>query len=392
MYFCDVNVFETKIVCKTFKGLEEVLAKELEALNAKNIQIVKRAVICDYDKELVYRCNLQLRTCLKVLVPVFEFISDTPEDLYNFASRLNWENYMQIKQTFAIDFTIQSEYFKHSQFAALKLKDAICDFFRNKTEERPSINTDQPDVLFNLHISKNIVTISLDSSGTSLHQRGNRVEQTIAPINEVLAAGLVLLSNWNGASHFVDAMCGSGTIVLEAAAIAINKAPNLDRNYFCFKNWNNFDSSLFNAIQQELKQKIKHFDYKIIGSDNNKKAIFTAKQNVRKAGFDSIIEIRESSIQKVIPPLGDGTLIINPPYGERMQLQDADRLYKQIGTAFKEHFTGYTCGIITSDFAALKNVGLKPSRKYSLINGKLDCAFNLYEMYEGSKRKKIETI
>ncbi len=391
MYFCAVNVFESKIICKTFQGLEQVLAEELIALQAKNVEVIKRAVVCDYDLEILYKCNIALRTCLKVLVPVFEFESNSPEDLYGFAIRIPWENYLDIHQSFAIDFTIQSEYFKHSQFAALKLKDAICDRFRKLNDDkRPDINTDRPDVLFNLHIHRNQVTISLDSSGTSLHQRGNRVEQTIAPINEVLAAGLILLSKWDKASHFVDAMCGSGTIVIEAASMAINKAPNIDRNYFCFKNWKNYDKGLYNDICTELSLQTKSFPFKIIGSDNNKKAVFVAQQNVKKAGFNHIIEIREVSIQKMIPPLDRGTLIINPPYGERMQTFETDRLYKQIGTAFKEHFTGYTCAIITSDTVALKNIGLKPYKKYSLINGKLDCLYCLYEMYEGSRRKPKE--
>lgn len=386
-----MNIYETKIVCKTFQGLEQVLSEELHQLNAKNIEIGRRAVICDFDLELVYRFNLELRTCLKVLVPVFEFESTSPEDLYNFASRLSWENYMDVSQSFAIDFTIQSEYFTHSQFASLKLKDAICDSFRKKQDKRPDVNTDKPDILFNLHIFRDKVTISLDSSGTSLHQRGNRIEQTIAPINEVLAAGLVLLSKWDKQSHFIDAMCGSGTIVMEAASMAINKAPNLDRNYFCFKNWKNYERTLYNDICTELENKIVKFPYKIIGSDNNKKAIFSAKSNIQKAGLQAIVEIREISIQKVIPPLDRGTLIINPPYGERMESYQVDLLYKQIGAAFKEHFSGYTCGVISSDVNALKAIGLKPLRKYPLVNGKLDCMYYLYEMYEGTRRKFKET-
>jgi putative N6-adenine-specific DNA methylase len=281
-----VNVFETKIICKTFQGLEQVLADELTALNAKNVEIIKRAVVCDYDKELLYRCNLELRTCLKVLVPLFEFESNSPEDLYGFAIRIPWEDYFTLEQSFAIDFTIQSEFFTHSQFASLKLKDAICDRFRKfHNDKRPDVNTDKPDILFNLHINKNNVTISMDSSGTSLHQRGNRVEQTIAPINEVLAAGLILMSKWDRKSHFVDAMCGSGTFVIEATSMAINKAPNLDRTYFCFKNWNTYDSILYNDICDELEHQITDFNYKIVGSDNNKKAIFIAQNNIKKLDF-----------------------------------------------------------------------------------------------------------
>jgi putative N6-adenine-specific DNA methylase len=388
-----VNVFETKIICKTFQGLEQVLADELTALNAKNVEIIKRAVVCDYDKELLYRCNLELRTCLKVLVPLFEFESNSPEDLYGFAIRIPWEDYFTLDQSFAIDFTIQSEFFTHSQFASLKLKDAICDRFRKfHNDKRPDVNTDKPDILFNLHINKNNVTISMDSSGTSLHQRGNRVEQTIAPINEVLAAGLILMSKWDRKSHFVDAMCGSGTIVIEAASLAINKAPNLDRSYFCFKNWKNYDKTLYNDICTELELKISDFEFKIIGSDNNKKSVSISENNVKKAGYTHLIEIREISIQKMIPPMGNGTLIINPPYGERMEAYQIDLLYKQIGDAFKQHFTGYICGIISNNFAGLKLIGLKPMKKYPVINGKLDCVFYLYEMYEGTKRKQKEVI
>jgi len=386
-----VNVFESKIICKTFQGLEQVLADELTALNAKNVEIIKRAVVCDYNIELLYRCNLELRTCLKVLVPLFEFESNSPDDLYGFATRIPWEDYFSIDQSFAIDFTIQSEFFTHSQFASLKLKDAICDRFRKfHKDKRPDVNTEKPDILFNLHINKNNVTISMDSSGTSLHQRGNRVEQTIAPINEVLAAGLILMSKWDRQSHFVDAMCGSGTIVIEAASLAINKAPNLDRTYFCFKNWTNYDKTLYNDICTELELKITDFEYKIIGSDNNKKSVFISENNVKKAGFTHLIEIREISIQKMIPPMGNGTLIINSPYGERMEAYQIDLLYKQIGDAFKQHFTGYICGIISNNFAGLKLIGLKPMKKYSVINGKLDCVFYLYEMYEGTKRKQKE--
>ncbi len=388
-----MNIYQTKIICKTFQGLESVLAEELNMLKAKNIEIIKRAVICDFDQELLYRCNIQLRTCLKVLVPLFDFESTSPEDLYAFALRIPWEDYFTIDQSFAIDFTIQSEFFTHSQFASLKLKDAICDRFRKYNDDkRPNVNPEKPDILFNLHINKDKVTISMDSSGDSLHKRGNRIDQDIAPINEVLAAGLIIMSGWNRQSHFVDAMCGSGTFVIEATSMAINKAPNLDRTYFCFKNWNTYDSTLYNDICDELEQLIVEFPYKIIGSDNNKKAIFIAQNNIKKAGFSNLIDVREVSIQKMIPPLGNGTLIINPPYGERMETFQIDLLYKQIGTAFKEHFTGYTCGIISSNFEAIKIIGLKPKRKFSVINGKLDCVFCLYEMYEGTKRvfKKSE--
>ena len=337
-----MNIYQTKIICKTFQGLESVLAEELSMLKAKNIEIIKRAVICDFDQELLYRCNIQLRTCLKVLVPLFDFESTSPEDLYAFALRIPWEDYFTIDQSFAIDFTIQSEFFTHSQFASL-------------------------------HINKDKVTISMDSSGDSLHKRGNRIDQDIAPINEVLAAGLIIMSGWNRQSHFVDAMCGSGTFVIEATSMAINKAPNLDRSYFCFKNWNIYDSTLYNDICDELEQ-----------------LIFIAQNNIKKAGFSNLIDIREVSIQKMIPPLGNGTLIINPPYGERMETFQIDLLYKQIGTAFKEHFTGYTCGIISSNFEAIKIIGLKPKRKFSVINGKLDCVFCLYEMYDVFKKSESE--
>lgn len=386
-----MNVYETKIICKTFKGLEQILADELEQLNAKNIEIIKRAVVCDYSQELLYRCNLELRTCLKVLVPLYEFESTSTDDLYGFTTHLKWDDYFDIDQTFAIDFTIQSELFNHSQFASLKLKDAICDYFRTKYEDkRPNVETKQPDVLFNLHINHDKVTISLDSSGDSLHKRGNRIDQDIAPINEVLAAGLILMSKWDRQSHFVDAMCGSGTFLIEAASYAIHKAPNLDRNYFCFKQWKNFNDTLYEDICFELQHKIVDFPFKIVGSDSSKKAVFIAENNIKKAGFSHLIDVREANILKMIPPMGKGTLIINPPYGERMQSYETDRLYKQIGDAFKQHFTGYTCGIISNNFESIKNIGLKPMKKFPVINGKLECLFYLYEMYEGTRRKQKE--
>lgn len=384
-----MNVFQTKLVCKTLQGLESVLAEELTLLQAENIETGKRAVICNYSEELLYRANLQLRTCLKVLVPVFEFESTSPEDIYNFCSRLSWENYFAVNQSFAIDFTIQSPYFKHTQYASLKLKDAICDRFRKINGERPSINTDAPDILWNLHIFNNKVTISLDSSGTSLHKRGNRAHQNEAPLNEVLAAGMIYLSGWDRKSTFLDAMCGSGTLILEATSMALQKAPNLDREYFCFKNWPTYKETLFKTVQYELKNAVRDtIDFKIIAADSSRKSLQITEMNCRRAGVWKYIDFRENSMQKLIPPYGTGTLIINPPYGERMQSYEIDRLYKQIGDGFKQHFARYTCCLITSNIEAMKNFGLKPKKKYPLLNGKLDCLFYIYEMYEGSKRKQ----
>lgn len=370
------------IIVKTFLGLEHILEQELIALGAKETKIIKRAVQCNYEKELLYKINIESRFALKAIIPIETFSATTPEELYQAALQINWENYFTIQQSFAIDNSIFSKHFTHSQYASLKLKDAICDRFRKINEARPSINISEPDILFNLHIHEDIITISLDSSGDSLHKRGYKQYQDIAPINEVLAAGLIQLSNWNRTDIFIDGMCGSGTIVIEATLMAMNKAPNLDRDYFCVKNWKDFDSKMWQKCISEATSKIISPINKIIAIDNQDKVIKKAERNIFRAGLKKYIEVQKRNFLKFIPPHQKGVCIINPPYGERMdEEEDINLFYKEIGDSFKQHFTLYTCGIISSDFEALKKLGLKPSKRIELLNGKLPCKYQLYDIY-----------
>jgi putative N6-adenine-specific DNA methylase len=370
------------IIVKTFLGLEHILEQELIALGAKETKVIKRAVQCNYEKELLYKINIESRFALKAIIPIETFSATTPEELYQAALQINWENYFTIQQSFAIDNSIFSKHFTHSQYASLKLKDAICDRFRKINEARPNINISEPDILFNLHIHEENITISLDSSGDSLHKRGYKQYQDIAPINEVLAAGLIQLSNWNRTDIFIDGMCGSGTIVIEATLMAMNKAPNLDRAYFCVKNWKDFDSNLWQKCMSEATSKIISPINKIIAIDNQDKVIKKAERNIFRAGLKKYIEVQKRNFLKFIPPHQKGVCIINPPYGERMnEEEDINLFYKEIGDSFKQHFTLYTCGIISSDFEALKKLGLKPSKRIELLNGKLPCKYQLYDIY-----------
>lgn len=373
---------DAKIIVKTFAGLEQILATELLQLGAQNIEILKRAVQCNYEKKLLYKINLESRLALKVIVPIENFVAQHPDELYKAALRIHWENYFSIEQSFAIDSSIFSKYFTHTQFAALKLKDAICDRFREKYTKRPNIKIDEPDILFNLHIHDHQVTISLDSSGESLHKRGYKQYQDIAPINEVLAAGLITLSNWNREDIFVDGMCGSGTIAIEATLMAMNKAPNIDRDYFVLKNWKDFDDKLWQQCLLDAKSKITEPKNKIIAIDNQENVLKKAERNIYRARLKNYIELHKKNFLKYIPPHQKGLCIINPPYGERMQKNiDLNLFYKEIGDSFKQHFTRYTCGIISSDFEAMKKIGLKPNKKHELMNGKLPCKYQLYEIY-----------
>ncbi len=376
-----IDTKKAHIIAKTLLGLEDLLKDELMALGAKNVLKLKRGVQCKYDKQLLYRINIESRYCLRALVSIEAFKAQTPEELYHAAMQIPWEDYFNVHQTFAIDSSVFSNYFKHSQYASLKLKDAICDRFRQQSKQRPSINTDQADVWFNLHINEDKVTISLDSSGDSLHKRGYKQFQDIAPINEVLAAGLIGLSGWDRTSIFVDGMCGSGTIAIEAALMAINKAPNLDRDYFCFKNWKDFDRTLFENIVETAKAKIELKNDCVIAIDYDERVLQKAQRNINRAGLRHQIQVQKKNFLKFVPPHQKGVCILNPPYGERMEQTEIDVFYKEIGDAFKQHFTLYSCGIISSDLEAIKKVGLKPKRRHDVLNGKLPCKFNVYEMY-----------
>ncbi len=381
---------EFKMVAKTFKGLEEVLAGELVELGANNVQIERRAVSFTGDKRLLYTTNLCLRTASRVLVPIATFRAKDADAVYEHAKQIDWSQYMTLKTGFAIDATVYSDTFRHSQYVTYRVKDAIADYWMDREQKRPSVKLTDPDLSLNVHISAETVTISLDSSGDSLHKRGYRVANTEAPINEALAAGMLLLAGWHGQSDFYDPMCGSGTLLIEAALIARNIAPGIYRKGFAFEKWADFDRDLFEDIYNDDSRE-RPFTHKIYGSDAGYYAVQTALKNIRSASLQHDIEVRQIRIEELRLADRDtnGALVMmNPPYGERLsQDKDVLRLYQDMGTALKHQFSGATAWIISSNEDALKCIGLKPSKRIHLINGELECLFNQYELFQGEHKE-----
>lgn len=379
-----------KMIAKTLFGFEEILAKELQQLGAQNVEIGTRMVSFVGDKGFMYKANLALRTALKILKPIYNFRTFNEASLYKGIQGIDWSKYMNSNQTFVIDTTVHSDNFKHSQFVAQKCKDAIVDQFKEKFGSRPSIDKDYPDVRINIHIDRDQCSISLDSSGSSLHQRGYKTATNIAPINEVLAAGMLLLSGWDGSCDFMDPMCGSGTILAEAAMIACNIPPNINRKEFAFEKWNDWDNDLFDQIMDSLMKKVKEFHYTITGYDKAPSAVMKAKDNIRNANLDDYIKISERNFFDTEKEnQGPLHMVFNPPYGERLDIH-LERFYREVGDTLKQSYPNTNAWFITANLEALKYVGLKPSRKIKLFNGKLEARLVKYEMYAGSKRTKFQ--
>ena len=381
------------MLAKTFKGLEEVLAQELIELGANDVLIERRAVSFKGDKALLYRANLCLRTALRVLVPVISLKTKNTDGLYEQLKRLDWSRYMTEDTSFAIDATVYSETFRNSLFVTYRVKDAIADYWNRKTGKRPNVSTREPDLLVNVHIANEQVTVSLDSSGESLHKRGYRVATTEAPINEVLAAGMLLMAGWKGQSDFYDPMCGSGTILIEAALIARNIAPGVFRQSFAFEKWKDFDAELWNDIYNDDSAE-RDFNHHIYGSDASFYAIQQAAKNVKSAGVQKDIDLRQirmeeiksSNLQIFQSSNPSPIVMLNPPYGERLKSnKEMEDLYSAIGSTLKHQFAGSTAWIISSNAAAMKCIGLKPSKKYRLLNGELNCQFNRYDLFAGKR-------
>ena len=379
-----------RMTAKTQYGLEEVLAEELKSIGADEIEKLNRAVSFRGSKETMYRACLELRTALRIYKPIQEFKVRNEETLYKGAYRIDWSRYLNPTMTFAVDSTVNSQNFNHANFVALKVKDAVADHLRKKFGARPDVDTNDPDVRLHVHIRENDCTISLDASGNSLHKRGYRVSQTMAPLNEVLAAGMLLLSEWNAEGNFVDPMCGSGTLLMEAATIAHNIPPGINIKKFGFMGWNDFDEELWAKVRKSAIDGQKEFKHQIIGFDESRKAIVIAKSNIKNAELGWKILLKPKKLEKLetedIPE--GGTVIINPPYGERMDDKEVDELYKTIGDTLKQKFQGYTAWIISSNKEALKNIGLRTSRKLTLFNGALECKYQKYELYSGTRKKK----
>ena len=367
----------------TLAGLEEVLAKELIELGADEVQIGRRSVYFSGDTRMLYKANYCLRTALRILIPIDSYKIHSANDLYQRGCNFRWEELFDVKQTFAIQSTVFSDLFNNSMFASLKLKDAIADRFRYKFGERPNVDSKDPDVLINLHISNGYCTISLDSSGESLHKRGYRLAQNEAPINEVLAAALLQYSNWDRKSALIDPMCGSGTIAIEAAMLANGIYPGMVRKSFGFMNWINFDAKLFQRVEQEAKDGITD-SVKILASDISRRNIDIARKNAEEAGVANLIDFQVADFLTLEPAVDKPFLLFNPPYGERLSTEDTN-FYTMIGDRLKQHYTDAIVWIISTS-ECLKSIGLRPSRKIPLLNGSLECSFRKYELYSGSKR------
>jgi putative N6-adenine-specific DNA methylase len=367
----------------TLAGLEEVLAQELIEIGADEVQIGRRSVYFSGDVKMLYKANYCLRTALRILVPIDSYKIYSVDDLYQRAKNFKWEDLFDCDQTFAIQSTVFSDLFDNSMYASLKLKDAIVDRFRYKFDKRPNVDSKNPDVLINLHISAEFCTISLDSSGESLHKRGYRVGQNEAPMSEVLAAGLLRLSDWDQKSELIDPMCGSGTIAIEAAMLANGIYPGSIRKNFGFKNWRNFKPELFKWMEDEV-QPVAQKPVKISASDISRRNVDIASKNADEAGVASLIDFKVSDFKLLEPASEKPFLLFNPPYGERMTPDDTN-FYSMIGERLKHHYTNATVWMISTP-QCLKSIGLRPSRKIPILNGSLECSFRKYELYSGSKK------
>ena len=379
-----------KMVAITMFGLEEVLAKELKDLGAREVLVGVRNVSFKGDKGFMYKANISLRTAIRILKPIRRFRVRNEDDLYNSLQKINWERFLDVDGTFAIGSVVNSSFFTtNSHYISLKSKDAIADYYRHKYSKRPNIDLKYPALKIHIHIKDDFCTVSLDSSGESLHKRGYRSSTNIAPINEVLAAGLVLLSGYTGEQNFIDPMCGSGTILIEATMIACRIPANINRKHFAFENWPDFDEDLFFVIQDALLKKISSSHFKIMGFDKAPSAVQKAKENIENANLSEFVGVHHinffNSRKEVF---GATTILFNPPYGERLELADLEGFYKNIGDTLKNGYPDSTVWFITSDLQALKHVGLRTSKRIPMKNGDLDCRFVRYDMYEGSRKAK----
>ena len=375
-----------EMIAKTFQGLEEILAEELTTLGANDIQIGRRMVSFIGDKRMMYKANFCLRTAIRILKPIKNFTAKDADEVYNQIQAIPWEEYLDVNKTFAIDAVVFSEEFRHSKFVSYKVKDAIVDYFREKTGKRPSVRINNPDVLLNIHIAHTTCTLSLDSSGESLHRRGYRQEQVEAPLNEVLAAGMVLMTGWRGECDLIDPMCGSGTIPIEAALIARNIAPGVFRKGFAFEKWVDFDSEMFDEIYNDDSQE-REFTHKIYGYDNSPKANEIATHNIKAAGVSKDVTLKLQPFQQFEQPQEKSIIVMNPPYGERISTNDLLGLYQMIGERLKHAFVGNEAWVLSYREECFDQIGLKPSKKVPLFNGALECEFRKYEIFDGKYKE-----
>ena len=371
-----------KFHAKTLKGFESLLADELKSLGAERTEIVNRGVDFYGGRALLYRVNLASRLSIRVLLPLFRFEATDADTLYRRVKRYDWSLHMDNKMTFAIDPVVHSPYFNNSHYVSQKVKDAIADRFREQTHLRPSVNKDQPDLLINVHISGRWVTLSLDSSGGSLHKRGYRTGQFEAPLNEVLAAGMIMTTGWSGDTPFLDPMCGSGTLAIEAALIAAGIPPGIFRKQYGFENWKDFDQELMEHVVKNLPQE-KEVKVPIIARDIDPEAVKLVRQQVEQMELSHLVEVEQADFADTKGAEGI-TIVMNPPYGERMKPGDIESLYGIIGTTLKHNYPGADAWILSSSKQAMGRVGLKPASKRMLYNGSLECSYVNYKTFKGN--------
>lgn len=384
-----INDASLIITIKTFYGFEQVLSEELEELGYPVTAKLNRAVQTTGSWRDVYFLNVHLRCALSVLVQIETFTIRSEDDLYKKCMKIDWTKYFSVDKTFAVKGAIFSDFFKHSQFPFLLVKDAIVDTFRDKMNERPNVNTKKPQVMFDLYVNRKEVTISLNTSGAPLFQRGYREATGLAPMNEVAAAGLIRMSGWDRKSAFVDPFCGSGTFLIEAALMAAGIPATIERHHYAFKNFANFDESVWNEIQDNITTRVTELPCKIVGSDINGEMVMKARRNLRRLPIGRFVEVNAGSYNEVERPADRGVMICNPPYGERMG-EEIEELYEGIGDWMKSNMKGYDCWIVSSNMDAFKSVGLKPDAKMRVFNGSLECSFRKYTIYEGSKKAKFQ--
>ncbi|MBO4821636.1 MAG: methyltransferase [Prevotella sp.] len=373
---------EFELIAKTFMGLEPILAKELTELGANDVQIGRRMVSFKGDKELMYRANFQLHTAIRILKPIIHFKARSADDVYDEVLKVDWSKYLDPSKTFAVDSVIFSDEFRHSKFVAYKVKDAIVDQFRESTGNRPNISISNPDIRLHIHIADEDGTLSLDSSGESLHRRGYRQESVEAPLNEVLAAGMILMTGWKGDCDFIDPMCGSGTLLIEAALIAQNISPGVFRKSYAFEKWPDFDEELFDMIYND-DSKEREFKHHIYGYDIDMKCVNTARINVKAAGLSQVISVEQADIKDFTQPAKKSIMVTNPPYGERISTPDLLGTYRIIGEKLKHAFTGNEAWILSYREECFEQIGLRPSIKIPVFNGSLECEFRKYTIFEG---------
>ena len=379
-----------QIVVKTLSGLEDLLAGELLSLGVEKPVVLNRAVEFYGNIEQLYKANYFCRTALRVLKVIRKFTVRDEKDLYNKIGGIDWSEFLSIRQTLAVNAVVSRSEITHSHYAALKTKDAIVDQFREKFNKRPSVELENPDLRINLHINGIDCTLSIDSSGESLHKRGYRRIQGEAPMSEVLAAGMIMLTGWDGKKTLLDPMCGSGTILSEACMISGNVPAGHYRRNFAFEKWQGFDGGLWDKIKSDGRKAMGPVKAKIVGYDKSSRALNAARINLQSSRFEKYVELKAISFEHSTPPAEAGIIIMNPPYGERIENSDLPGLYKMIGDIFKKYYSGWQAWLITSDSPALKSVGLRTSKKIPLYNGPLECRFVKYELYMGSKKSKYQ--